>query len=215
MRAQPGKVITAAIVSVLSLAALWFMLFFHSPKTELRPHIGFGQAFAQEAKRLAGTGGRVVLIAPDGKFFDRPAARAQVNAFEAELAKTGLKIATRKLVALDPLRPTRVPPEIFFDLLRKHSENDVVVSLIGPPTLAAEQVKRLPGNHPRTVAYVPPDALELTDLKGLFRDNLLHAIVLTRPGPFGATPAGGAPGAWFAHFFQIVNTADDLPSARP
>src|SRR6185503_2483097 len=136
---QKLKSIVALIVLAGAAAFLAVRYIGLPPKIEARPHIGIGQALAEEASKLAGVGGRIVLIAPDTSVFRYPGAEAQLEAFRSALRRANLSVAATNLVKLDPLYPAKVPPGDFLTVLRKQSEADVIVSLMGPPVLNTEQ----------------------------------------------------------------------------
>ncbi len=216
---QPGKIITAAVLGCLAIIALAFMLFWHSTPFDERPHVGFGEAAAREAAKLAGPGGKVALISVDIALVDRPALKAQLRAFEETLKKSGHSIAVRKTVGLDDVRVLRAPPDAFFELLRKQAENDVIVSLVGPPVLSPEQWRKVPEKHARVLAYVSPDLVAGMDVKGLLQQGLMNTAIVTRPRPMGSLPLNGGPTEWFRCLFQIVtpdNLADlPMPDSAP
>jgi hypothetical protein len=216
---QPGKIIAAAVIGSLALAAMAFMLFWHSTPFDERPHAGFGEAAAREAAKLAGPGGKVALISVDTTLVDRPAIKAQARAFEETLKKSGHTITVRKTVGLDDVRVMRAPPDAFFELLRKQSENDVIVSLVGPPLLTPEQLRKVPEKHARVLAYVSPDLVASMDVKGLLQQGLVNAVIVTRPRPMGTLPSTGGPAEWFRCLFQIVTTDNlaelPVPDAAP
>ena len=54
------------------------------------------------------------------------------------LRKAKLTLATTNLIKFDPLRLVRMPSGEFVQLLRQHSEGDVIVSLLGPPVLESQ-----------------------------------------------------------------------------
>lgn len=196
------------LVAVPLLLGAAVLLFFHfsprMPQVEARPHQAIGEKLAEEALRLAGSGGRITLIAPDTTVFRYPGAEVQLLAFRKALRAAKVTLAATNLLKLDPLRPPRVPPGDFAEILRKLSDADVVVSLMGPPVLAAEHKKRLGEKRPRVVAVCAGDLPLQVDLKELFADNLLHVAIVSRSGPGLSAPANGSAQDWFTHYYQLI-----------
>src|SRR4051794_10897500 len=174
MRSDQVK-ITGAMVTMAG-ALLW--LFFSSreapPKVDWRTHTGLGQVLAEEAAKLVASGGRIVLIARDTKTIRDPAAELQMKGFHEGLRKAKLTLATTNLIKFDPLRLVRMPSGEFVQLLRQHSEGDVIVSLLGPPVLESQQRNKLGEKRPRIVAVCSGAMPAQVNLKELFQENLLH-----------------------------------------
>ena len=62
---QKVKTAISLVVIVAALAYLAVRFLGTTPKVDARPHLGLGRVLAEEAARLAGVGGRIILIAPD------------------------------------------------------------------------------------------------------------------------------------------------------
>jgi len=125
-----------------------------------------------------------------------------------------LQIAVPNWIKLDPLRPIRVRPGDFFEMLLKLNEGDVVVSFLGPPLLSAEQRAKVVDRKVRITAFCSGDMPLRVDLKSLFDQNLLQAAVVSRPAPTPTLPATDQSQAWFDHFYQLITPANlpDLPA---
>ena len=65
-------------------------------------------------------------------------------------------------------------------IIRKASEKDVIVSFLGPPVLADEQVAKLPDQRPKIVADCSSGTSRQVDLRRIFEQGLLTAAVLSR-----------------------------------
>ena len=208
--------IFVAVPLILVAAVILFLQFSpRMPQVEARPHQAIGARLAEEAIQLAGGGGRITLIAPDTTVFRHPGAEVQLESFRKALRAAKVTLAGTNLIKLDPLRPPRVPPGDFTEILRKLSDADVVVSLMGPPVLAAEQKKRLGEKRPRVIAVCSGDLPLQVDLKELFADNLLHVAIVSRSGPGLSAPANGSAQDWFAHYYQVITAKNvsELPVA--
>src|ERR1044071_6854910 len=175
------KTTISLVVLIAAAAVLFFQLVGLPPKVDAPPHIGIGQNLAEQAAKALGHGGKIVLIAPDCSVFRYPGFEIQLKAFYGALRKARLNVAATNLIKLDPLYLVRVPSGDFANVLRKQSDADVVVSLLGPPILTAEQKSKLPPRHARVVAVCSGDLPRYVNLKGLFDDDLLHAAIVSRP----------------------------------
>ena len=210
------KTILAIVVVVACAGVLFFRFVGIPPRVDARAHVGIGEALAEQAVKLAGSGGKITLIAPDTSVHRHPGAEAQLKAFFKTLRRAGVTVSITNLIKLDPIRLVRVPPSDFINLLRKQSENDVIVSLLGPPIPTGEQKAALPGKHGRIIAVCSGEMPLHVNLKSLFDDNLLHAAIVSRPTPGISLPQTDDPQAWFQHFYMTVTSANlgDLPLPR-
>lgn len=204
-------------VSLLMLAAavvIVFLRYYHfEPRVEAGPHQGLGEALAEQAVKLAGAGGRVILIAPDPGTFKSPAVKIQLKALQQGLRRAKLTVVSTNLIKIDPLKPLRVQPGDLAEILRKYSDTDVVVSLLAPSPLSPDHRLRLGAKRPRVIAICSGDLPRQIPLKPLFADNLLHAAVISRAPATAAPMASDQPDAWFNHFFQWITPQNlgDLP----
>jgi hypothetical protein len=208
--ANPTIIRTAAGFVILGAAAvLWFHLYGFGPAFESRLHRALGEAVAEEAAKLLGDGGRLILIDRDTRIFKSPATVAHLRSFHQALSRSGRATAFTNVIKVDPLRLLAAPPGDFFEILRRTSKADVVVSFLGPPVLSGQQIQRLGEDHARVVAFCPGTIPARTDLKGLFRQNLVHVAIIDRPVTL-ANPADSAPlGDWFDRHYETV-TRDRL-----
>jgi hypothetical protein len=204
------------VVSLLAIAAaggiLCFRYFKPPPRIEPQPHLAIGEALAAQVAKAVGPGGRITLISPDVVAFRHPGAEVQLKAFHQALRQAKLGVTATNWVKINPLNLRRVPPGDFADLLRKQSDGDVIVSLLAPPLLTAEQKARIGGKHPRVVAVCSGDYPLHFSLNSLFADNLLHAAIISRRAP-GPAPQSDNLSQSFNHFFQWITAQNlaDLP----
>jgi hypothetical protein len=210
------KTILSIAVIIVSAGILFLRFVGLPPRIDARPHIGIGEALAEQAAKLVGSGGKITLIAPDNSVHRHPGAEVQLKIFFKALRRANLTVSATNLIKLDPLRLVRVPPDDFVNLLRKQSEADVIVSLLGPPIPTPEQKGRLPAKHGRVVAVCSGDMPRQVNLKSLFEDNLLHAAIVSRTSPAISLPPTDDPQLWFQHFYQTITPANlgDLPAPQ-
>ena len=188
MESNKAKQWLAWFVILGSSLFLAFLLYPIPPRLEMKPHEALGQILAEQAGKLLGTGGKLIVIKRDTDTFTMPAAEAQWDSFEKTLRRAGTPIAVTRLLKVDPLRAVSVPPGDFFEVLRKATEADVVVSFLGPPTLSSDQITKLQGRQPRVLAVctalLPPEV----DLAALFAAKLIRVAVINRKDPPPAPP---------------------------
>lgn len=208
----------AAVIILAALSSLYVSLIGLGPRLDSRPHEALGQAMAREAVKHLGPGGRILLVRRDTRLFPNPATDVQMRSFHRELRKTGASVALTNVVKIDPLRLVSVPSGDYFQLLKKASESDVVVSFLGPPVLDVAQLAKLGDKRPKVVALCSGDMPRQVDLKRAFGEKLLRTAILSRHNaaePSGL-PATDNPGAWFNLFFMVAtpeNFAELLPQS--
>lgn len=200
---------------VLSLGFLLFRYFGPAPRIDARAHIGMGNVLAEQAAKSLGSGGHIVLVVPDTSVFRWPGPEAQLKAFHRALRKANVSVGMTNVVKLDPGRLVRVNAEDFFNWLHKLSEADVVVSLLGPPILTAEQRAKLAGRHARVIAVCAGEMPKQVNLPALFDDNLLHVAIVSRPVPSIGLPQTDDPKVWFDHFYEVASSKSALDALWP
>ena len=207
----------ASLVILGSLVLLFLSLYDFPPQPDPKPHRALGKALAEHTAKLLGGGGRLIVIARDSSTFDIPAANIQMESFQQTLKRAGFAAATTRLLKVDPLRPVAVPPGDFFEIIRKASETDVIVSFLGPPTLTGEQLARLGEKRPRILAVCSGGIPNQADLKKIFGERLLQTAIISRKNPPPGSPKEGTPQAWFDHFYQVITPANlgDLSFNEP
>jgi hypothetical protein len=213
MRKEKVKTIAATLTSLGALLFLYVAVYGTAPKVDPRPHLALGQALAEEAGKLLGNGGRITVIARSTDVFQNPAADIQMKGFYRSIKKAKLPLAATNVVSLNPITLVRVPPGNAYEVLRKQSEGDVVVSFLGPPVVSREQWPKLAKAQPRIVAVCSGAMPWQMNLKELFDQNLLHVAVISRPSPAARAPKSGVLRIWFDHFYQVITPANlsDLP----
>ncbi len=197
-----GVICVAISIAVLSI---WNL----PPKWEKTLYARVGQVLAEEAIAAAGPNGEIVLIARDTEPYPQPAMETAVREIEKALDRAGLAL-TKKLIALDPLRPVEVPPGDFYEAIRRAKPGQVIVSLLGPPVLEPEQKGKLPSVRPKIIALCTGSMAEHAGLSDLFQQGLLQAAVVNRQNPGGAVSGKGG----FDELYEVVRS-DNLKFLTP
>ncbi len=208
MQSQQIKTLLALLLLLAALAVAGFRILSQRPQVEERPHVAIGEILAEQALNLTKGGGRILLIAPDTTMFRHPGPEVQLEAFHQALKKGGASVSATNLIKLDPLRLIRVPSGDFAEIIRKSGENDVIVSLLGPPVLTAEHRARLTAKHGRVVAVCSGDTPRQLNLKSLFEDGFLHVAVISRTHPPTGLPQSKDPRDWFNHYYEVITPAN-------
>jgi hypothetical protein len=210
---QNVKIIIATGVIVLSALFLYSFFGGFGPPVDVTTQKALGKFLATEALKLRGPDGKILLLSPDTSAEANPYADAQMRAFERTLGKNGATITARRLVRLNPIRVTSVSGAEFAVLLKKSSENDILVSFIGPPVLGAEPASNIPEKHAKILAVCSGGIPRQANLRRAFEQGMLNAAVISRPDA-GKTSAN-TPLEIFNQNFTVVTAANlaDLPLA--
>jgi hypothetical protein len=197
-------------IVVIAVALLRLYVFFHPhpDRIDRRPHEQLGSVLAAEAVRALDGGGRLIVISRETSEFEVPAAEAQLDSFLAGIKKAGRTVTALRSVKVDPLRPLTVPAGDFFELLKQAKENDVIVSLLGPPNLSDEQVGKLGPKRPKVLAVCSGALPFRINLRKVFDQKLLAVAVVSRPDAPAVVPPGTREQA-FEQTFKLI-TADNL-----
>jgi hypothetical protein len=180
-----------------------------APRFDEKLPAQIGQTLARETLGLLPASGKISVITRDTEAFHQPAMDALFKSFGQEIRRTGARIAVTQSLQLDPLRPVEVPPGDFYELIRKATSEDVVVSFLGPPVLSPEQRAKLGKVKPKIVAFCSGNLAEAADLRELFRADLLHVAVVNRHAPpLEGRVANGA--KTFDQFYTILKASDVL-----
>jgi hypothetical protein len=204
MSSANAKTFTASLIIGGAVVSLFFTLRGGSPHYDAAPHEAVGQVLAEEVAKMAGGSGQIVLLSRDTTVFKSPATVSLVKGFFKTLRTAGRSVAATNLFKVDPNRLIRVPPGDFFEILRKLSEQDVVVSLMGPPLLSAEQRAKLGDKHARVVAFCSGPLPRQVNLKEVFEQGLLSVAIISRPTISMSPPQANVPRAWFDYLYQVI-----------
>jgi len=215
MRDKKPARVAASLTIVGALVFLFVHFFPFTPRPNAHVQEALGQVLGEETSRLLGSGGRVLVFARDTRKFESPATEMQLRGFDREQQRAGRRAAVIRRIKVDPLRPLAVPPGDFLELLRKTSENDVVVSFMGPPALSDVQMAQLGSKRARVAALCAGSMPSQVDLRRLFTNDLLHAAIISRREAAVTALRPDTPRGWFDLFYLLVttNSLAELPAA--
>ena len=208
---QKAKLIAAAIALIASALIYYASIGGFGPPVDLTPHKALGKILATEALKLSGSGGKILVISADTSDQRSPYLDAQLRAFEKALRKNGAAISTNRFLRLNPIRLIVVPATEFTALFKKSTENDVIVSLLGPPILADAQITSLPVKRAKVLAFCPGSIPRQLNLRRAFDQGVLTAAVISRTD--ASRLAGTTPLDTFNRNFAVITAANlsELP----
>lgn len=205
----PGKIrgILAGGVALVGAAVVYFTITPIIPRLDRSPFLELGRRLAQEALQLQQPGSRIVLITRETAQFKTPAYEAMTEGFQQTVQKAGVKLASTRVLKVDPLRIVSVPPGEFVELFTKLEDRDIIVSLLGPPVLDPGQFAAVGNKRPRVLAVCSGALPQQVDLKRLFDGRLLHTAVISRNEPPSSGPT-------LDRLFKFVSAANvsELPA---
>lgn len=205
-----NKTLNWSAGAVIAMAGAWLGLFlFPSPPgIDTRLHEAVGESLAAEAIKLSDASARYIVLARDNVEFKVPATDAQLAGLQRALKAAGRTPAVARIFKADPLRVVEVPPGDFLELLRQAKDNDVFISLLGPPNLVEAHLAKLGANkRPKVIALCAGNLPRRVDLKRLFAQHVLHTAVVSRPDA-PATLEPGDSKAAFAKMFHVITPAN-------
>lgn len=201
----------AALVIFASLIVLYSTVHGFGPRVDTTAHKALGQMLAEEALKACGPAGRITVLARDTSTQKNPYADAQLKSLQQTLKKARGVTTTTRLLKLNPIRLIAVAPGDFFEVLRKASEEDVIVSLVGPPVLSDRDAAKLGGRHPKVVAVCSGWMPRQVDLRRIFEQGLLATAIISRTD--ASSSAGRNMEETFNRNFALITSANlsELP----
>ena len=215
MRNRKSTEIAAVLTTCVALAVIILSLCEFAPRFDRTLHAAIGTALAKEAVGLVGPGGQIKVIARDTKAFPQPALDLLLESFTREVRRAGATMVATQAIQTDPLRRVEIPSGDFFELLRRSTAEQVIVSLLGPPLLSEEQRKQLGRVKPKVVAFCSGELGEQLELRPLFDAGLLHAAVVSRRVSPVALGTAHKTSCTFDQLYQTVNAATPSASLSP
>ena len=194
----------AIALSVALLVSRWVR-----PSLDVKPNEAVGQVLAEEAVRVLGGQGQVVLVTLDPSL--SAAVKIQTDAFLAALKKTPsvTLAATERLQRADVSGQDvqkEIPAARFLNVAQTYPQA-AIVSLVGVPHLADSEIAKLPQPPPKLLAVVRSRKA----LRELLESGRIQVAIVPRfafPAPVGKPRRVRE---WFDKYFQILTSASDLP----
>jgi len=206
-----------ALIAILVIAASVISIYLTqrrpTPKINLKPFEAVGEVTAEEAVKLLGGHGRVLVLAYDAQV---PAMMAPVEYFQNSLKQqSGISIVAIEKIKMNPMEA--YGPEMmglsadkFFDMVNRHSDADLIVSFVGAPYFQPKDWNRLTGQRPKMIA-VSTFGLQVKQL--LQRQIVQVAIVPRFTPPEHPEKEPTTRREWFDKFYMVVTpeTSGNLP----
>lgn len=189
MRTNWTTGVIAAIAALGASAIFYLFVYEHPARIDAKTFESAGWGLAQATLALLKDGSSITVITRDTSVFKQPALDIQLASFKKAIGVERAKLIEICTIQEDPLRPVKVPPGDFFDLIRKARRGSVIVSFLGPPLLTEAQRAQLNEIKPKIVAVCSGSNSGPATLAALFEMHLLHAAIVSRQNP---TPSTGA-----------------------
>ncbi len=211
---RPKQILVASGALLVIVGSLLWIYFkqLKAPKHNVGLHQRVGEVMAEQTAKVVGHKGCVVLltIPPRGE----PELQTQLAAFSRTLKKLGdYEIKERELDPKDQPKygvGAGLSGRRFVRTVKKEAKADALVSFIGAPKLAEEEIAELT-KAPKFIAECrSPDPLPT-----LFEKHLIQVAVVSRfsfPAPGPSKPK--TPQEWFDKRYQVV-LADTAPAIQP
>ena len=207
--------IASGLIIVCAVLFLFLSVRESPPRIDRRPHEALGRTLAREAVKLREGNGRVFLIARDTRMFRNPASDVQLKSFFSALKQSGVMVAATNWIKLDPLRVVSVPAGDFVQMMKKGSDQDVVVSFLGAPVLEPEQFSKLPAKPPKVIAVCTGGPSSQLNARRSFEQKLLSVAVLSRKDVPPGSPTSADSQTWFDYLFTLATPVNLSEIANP
>lgn len=206
MRKQLVVAVAAVLLIGVSAAVIYRTQFEAASPEATRLPEGVGMVAAEEGVRLAGAGGKVLLILPKRGSYQDPAVEIQRAAF-AKGFEQGGKVTLLPVEWLETERPGTmgaggVDAGEFLGIIRRHGEAKVVVTLTGFPELSADALAELRGKK-----FVMTGTRG-AQLKRLLETDVVQVAIVPRVNPVATTDRPKSAREWFRRSYEVVTAAN-------
>lgn len=204
---RPLVAIIAIVVIVGSV--VWIYLTLSGgrsrPRINPAPLQALGERAAEEAVRLTGGSGSVVVIGYEASM---PSFQIPQQAFEAALKQhRGLQVTAVERLTHDPTAGFGMDmgpsAEQFLGVLREHADATLVVSFAGVPYLTEPHFAQLPSPRPMIIVVL----MGPMQLDPLFERDIIQAALVARfrpPEPATITKDPETPQEWFERYYEVL-----------
>src|SRR6266478_10014049 len=189
MPSKKNALIAMASLLVIAGSASWiYYREFKAPKHDVGLHRRVGEVMAEQAVKLVGTKGRLVLITiPIGR---EPELKTQLESFRRALKKLGdYEIKEHELDTKDQAKyalGSGLSGRRFVRTVKNNPKANGIVSFVGAPRLSDEELAELT-NTPKFIA----ESRSPDHLPKLFDKQIIQVAVVSRfvfPAPDPRTP---------------------------
>jgi hypothetical protein len=208
-KVQQLLAVLAIVAIVFSLALVFFTDRKPASGLDLKPFQAFGEVMATQVATLVGNNGHIAVVVLDTGGLKSPVLGVQLTAFEQRAKEVGLSIVAVEAVHHDAhgkMEISRVSCEQFVDLARKYSNVNAIVSFVPLPSLAGDDISRLPSNPPDWVVVGMEPGPELREL---FQKQIVQMAFVPSLKPPDPTRPKSAQ-EWFDWYYQVITSASEL-----
>ncbi len=184
--ASRTKGIVVCVLAMVACGAVIVTRWPASPRVNKSLYEQVGRTLAIEGLKLLKTGGKFTIIARDTEEYRQPAMSIAVASAEREMRRAGAEIRSIESIQLDPIRPVEIAAGDFYEVLRRSSAGDVIISLLGPPNLSEEQKMKLGRRKAALVALCPTTG----NPEDLVKNGWLDVALVRKSGAEGKTFEG-------------------------
>jgi hypothetical protein len=175
--------------ALLGLAAFLLVRTFSGPRIDLDPYRALGTVAAEEAARLCGGRGHLVLVVPDTSQGNDPVLEAQVLAFRQALQRRGgVRLGSVETVVMDPFLSMQtggaIPPEQFLALRQRHADAAALVLFIPFPPVVGPGFESPQPGVPRLMVV----SAALPGYEALIQRGIIDLAILPRSSGETAPP---------------------------
>jgi len=174
-------ILFAACAIGVAVASLYFAFGRPEQKIDLGPYAVLGTVTAEEAARIAGGQGEVMVVVRDTGPDKNPSVEAELQAFQQTLSgRRGLKVIVERIPVTPMLMMATgggVPPDQFLKALAAHPRVGVAVLFLALPDLTDAESETLKQSGARiiVVSSLRPG------YKRLFERRTLELAIVPRP----------------------------------
>lgn len=193
---------------VISILSLFITQCERAPKIDVSRYAAAAEGLAKHMGEELPEGTKVVLVVMDPNIKSQVFG-AQTKGFETGFAAYGSKI---KIIETYPIKledmsrgtGSGMPTKVYFDILQKNPNVDVIASLVGIPLLTDAEIDQLPANIPKLYALI----LYGIGVKRAFDEGVLSAAVIPKYEKIeeGKDPKDSE--GLFNKYYRFVNEQD-------
>lgn len=193
---------------VISILSLFITQCERTPRIDVARYAAAAEGLAKHMGEDLPEGTKIVLVVMDPDIKSQVFS-AQTKGFETGFAAHGSKlkiIETYPIKLEDMSRGTGsgMPTKVYFDVLQKHPDVDVIASLVGIPLLSDAEIDQLPANIPKLYALI----LYGIGVKRAFDEGILSGSVIPKYEKIEEGKDPQESEALFNKYYRFVNEKD-------